>query len=54
MSELARELYPFWQTAIFLIFAGIAVWAFWPSAKRKEEMKRNAEIPLREDDKEHA
>lgn len=54
MSEFASLLYPYWQAAVFGVFLAIAIWAFWPSSKRKEEMRDHAEIPFRDDDKEHA
>ena len=46
LSELARS---FWGLWLMIIFLGIALWAFWPSQRRREEMKDHAGIPFRED-----
>jgi len=47
LSELARH---WWGAWLMLLFVGIVVWTMWPSEKRREEMRRNAMIPLRDDD----
>lgn len=47
LSELARA---WWGAWLMLLFAGIVVWALWPSERRKQDMRRNAMIPLRDDD----
>jgi cytochrome c oxidase cbb3-type subunit IV len=38
---------PFWMAWLVLVFAAIAVWAFWPS--RKKSLEKQGEIPLRDD-----
>jgi cytochrome c oxidase cbb3-type subunit 4 len=43
--EFLRSLWVVWLTLLFL---GIVVWVYWP--KRKGEMERHGEIPLRDDD----
>jgi len=47
LSELARA---WWGAWLMLLFVGIVVWVMWPSERRREEMRRNAMIPLRDDD----
>ncbi|UCH75257.1 MAG: cbb3-type cytochrome c oxidase subunit 3 [Rhodospirillales bacterium] len=47
LSELARA---WWGAWLMLLFLGIVVWALWPSKRRSHEMRRNAEIPFRNDD----
>ena len=47
LSELARA---WWGAWLMLLFFGIVVWALWPSRRRQREMRRNAMIPLRDDD----
>jgi cytochrome c oxidase cbb3-type subunit 4 len=47
LSELARA---WWGAWLMLMFIGIVVWALWPSERRKQDMRRNAMIPLRDDD----
>jgi cbb3-type cytochrome oxidase subunit 3 len=47
LSELART---WWSAWLMLLFVSIVVWALWPSAGRKEEMRRNAMIPFRDED----
>ena len=49
MQELANFLYPIWVALFMGIFIGIAVWAFWPSERRKKSMEDHASIPLRDD-----
>ena len=43
--SLARNLWGVWLMAVFL---AIAVWAFWPGRRRREEMRDHADIPFRE------
>ena len=47
LSELARA---WWGAWLMLLFIGIVVWVLWPSKKRQQDMRRNAMIPLRDDD----
>ncbi len=47
LSELARA---WWGVWLMLLFVGIVAWALWPSERRRQEMRRNAQIPLRDDD----
>lgn len=49
LKELSGVLYPFWQLALFLIFAGIVAWSFWPTDKRRKEMRDHAEIPFKDE-----
>jgi cytochrome c oxidase cbb3-type subunit 4 len=48
---MAATLYawvkPFWMVWLVLVFVAIAVWAFWPS--RKKRLEKQGEIPLRDD-----
>ena len=46
LSELARA---WWGVWLMLLFIGIVVWALWPSERRTREMRRNAQIPFRDD-----
>ncbi len=43
-----RFLAQFWEIWAFLLFVGIAVWAFWPG--NREKWERAAQIPFKEDD----
>lgn len=49
MKELSGALYPFWQLALVLIFAAIVAWCFWPTEKRRAEMRDHAEIPFKDE-----
>jgi cytochrome c oxidase cbb3-type subunit 4 len=42
----ANALWPLW---LMILFLGIVAWAYWP--KRKARLEKDAQIPLREDDK---
>jgi cytochrome c oxidase cbb3-type subunit IV len=48
---MAEGLYgwvkPLWMVWLVLVFVAIAVWAFWPS--RKKRLEKEGEIPLRDD-----
>ena len=39
-----------WLVWLFVLFATIVAWAFWPSRKRR--LERHGEIPLRDEDRE--
>jgi cytochrome c oxidase cbb3-type subunit 4 len=44
MSGLARTLWPVW---LILVFAVIALWAFWPANRKRFD--EDARIPLNDD-----
>jgi cytochrome c oxidase cbb3-type subunit 4 len=42
----ANALWPLW---LMILFLGIVAWAYWP--RRKARFEKDAQIPLRDDDK---
>ena len=51
LKELSGHLYPYWQLLLVFVFVAIVAWAYWPTAKRRDEMRDHADIPLRDDKK---
>ena len=49
LKEFSGVFYPYWQLLLFVIFVAIVAWSYWPSSKRRDEMKHHAEIPLRDE-----
>ena len=49
MRELAGQVYPYWLVVIFVVFVAIAMWTYWTSKKRREQMRECADIPLKDD-----
>ncbi|MDX6750429.1 cbb3-type cytochrome c oxidase subunit 3 [Geminicoccaceae bacterium 1502E] len=47
MEEIVSLFKQLWTVWLVLLFAGICVWAFWPS--RRREMERHARIPLEDE-----
>ena len=45
--QLARNLWVVW---LGLIFLSIVAWAYWPSRRRRNQMKDYASIPFREEE----
>ncbi|WP_259779923.1 cbb3-type cytochrome c oxidase subunit 3 [Aestuariispira ectoiniformans] len=45
--SLANNLWNIW---LFALFAGVVIWALWPSKRRKQEMDHAANIPLMDDE----
>ncbi len=47
-----EEVYGFftrlWLVWLVAIFVGIVVWVYWPSRRRRQQMRDHAEIPFRE------
>jgi len=50
LTELSHLATHFWSLWLMALFSGIVVWAFWPSKRRREDMRDHAMIPFREDD----
>jgi cytochrome c oxidase cbb3-type subunit 4 len=48
LDELHYWLRSLWQVWLFLLFAGIVAWAFWP--KNKQRFESYGSIPLKDDD----
>jgi len=48
---MAATLYawvkPAWMVLLVVVFAAIAIWAFWPS--RKKRLEKEGEIPFHDD-----
>lgn len=42
-------IYEFWLVWLVILFLAIVAWVFWP--KRKQELERHGDIPLRDDDR---
>jgi cytochrome c oxidase cbb3-type subunit 4 len=49
MEELSGFLRNFWVVWMMALFIGIVAWAFWPSRRRRDEMRDHAQIPFRDD-----
>ena len=47
MEHLAAALRSLWTVWFCLLFAGIAVWVYWPT--RREEHAEHGRIPLKDD-----
>jgi len=43
--EFFRQLWVVW---LMLLFIGIVTWAYWPTKKRKRDMRDHADIPFRD------
>lgn len=51
MAEVVYEwVVSLWLVWLIILFLAIVAWVFWP--KRKQELERHGEIPLRDDDRE--
>ncbi|MEX2643415.1 MAG: cbb3-type cytochrome c oxidase subunit 3 [Acetobacterales bacterium] len=50
LRDLATALYPIWIVLFTALFVGIVAWAYWPSRRRKQQMKDYASIPFKDKD----
>ena len=49
MADAYGWILSLWQLWLFVLFIAIVAWVFWPKNRRRFE--RDAEIPLRNDDR---
>ena len=49
MEQLSEFVRSFWVVWLMLIFLGIVAWAYWPSRRRKKQMRDYANIPFRDE-----
>ena len=50
MQDIVSLANEYWNLWLFIVFAGIVVWALRPTRQADAEMKHNANIPLEDDD----
>ena len=49
MEQLIEFLRSLWVVWLMLIFLAIVAWAYWPSRRRKKQMRDYASIPFRDE-----
>lgn len=50
LKDLATAVYPLWILLAMGLFFGIVAWAYWPSRRRKKQMKDYASIPFKDEE----
>ncbi len=50
LRDLVDAIYPIWIVMFVGVFVGIVAWAYWPSRRRKQQMKDYASIPFKDKD----